>query len=179
MSKALQIKEFPDYYITDIGTIYTRRHGRIKKLKTELSKWGYYRIGLWKNSKIVHKSIHRLVAEAFIPNPENKCDVNHKNGIRTDNCVSNLEWATRSENIWHSFNILKNQANKPWTGKFGCKHNRSRQVLQVKDNKIIAEFGSLLEAERETRIGHACISMCCTGKRHSAGGFQWKYKEEK
>lgn len=44
MSKALQIKEFPDYYITDIGTIYTRRHGRIKKLKTELSKWGYYRI---------------------------------------------------------------------------------------------------------------------------------------
>lgn len=179
MSKALQIKEFPDYYITDIGTIYTRRHGRIKKLKTELSKWGYYRIGLWKNSKIVHKSIHRLVAEAFIPNPENKCDVNHKNGIRTDNMVENLEWTTRSENIQHAYRVLGNQPNKPWSNKFGKDHNRSRKVVQIKNGKTIAEFGGLLEAERETRINHACISMCCTGKRHSAGGFQWKYKEEK
>ena len=174
MIKALQIKEFPGYYITNVGTIYTRKHGRIKKLKPELSKWGYYRIHLWKNKTMTHKSIHRLVAEAFISNPDNKCDVNHKNGIRTDNRVENLEWATRSENIWHSFNVLKNPANKPWTGKFGKEHNRSQAVLQIKNGKIMHKFDSLLEAERITGIKHGDISRCCSKQRKTAGGYQWE-----
>lgn len=177
MNKAFEIKEFPGYYATENGNIYSRKQGRIKKLKLEINKWGYCRVHLWKNKKIAHKSIHRLIAEAFIPNTENKCDINHKNGIKTDNRVENLEWATRSENIYHAFNVLHRKTNKPWLNKFGKNHNRAKSILQIKKDKIVSEFGSILEAQRKTGIDHSSISMCCTGKRHTAGGYKWIYKD--
>lgn len=68
---------------------------------------GYCRVRLGKNSKLL--SIHRLVAEAFIPNPENKPHINHKNGIKSDNHVKNLEWCTAKENCQHSINVLNNK----------------------------------------------------------------------
>lgn len=176
--KAFPIKDFSDYYITDTGDVYSRhgKLGRFKRLKLELSRFGYYRVRFYSGKKYTHKSVHRLVAEAFIPNPENKPQVNHKNGVRTDNRVSNLEWATASENIKHAFMVLGNKPNKPWKNKFGSKHNRSRAILQIKNGQIVAEFGSLLEAERETGIDHSSISLCCQHKRHLAGKYEWKYK---
>lgn len=176
-----EIDGFPEYYISENGDVFSKKGhwpNIMAKLKPQLSKFGYYRINLHKDKKQIHKSIHRLVAEAFIPNPEHKTDVNHKNGIRTDNRVENLEWATRSENITHAYRVLGNSANKPWKNKFGNKHNRAKTILQIKNGNIIDEFGSLLEAERITKINHSSISMCCTGKRHTAGRYQWKYKEQ-
>lgn len=68
---------------------------------------GYFQIGLYKNNVRYFIGVHRLVAEAFIPNPNNKTCINHKNGIRTDNRVENLEWVTYSENMKHSYSVLK------------------------------------------------------------------------
>lgn len=173
MSKAFKIKDFPDYYITDKGDIFSR-FGRFIKLKQWKSKGGYLYIDLFANGNKVHKRVHRLVAETFIPNPENKNTVNHKNGNKTDNRVENLEWATQSENVKHAYRILG--CRPTWKNKLGKNHNCSKIVLQIKDHKIIAEFYGTMEAERNTEICHVGIINCCLGKQKTAGGFQWKYK---
>lgn len=183
MSKAFQIKGLPDYYITEDGDIYSRystyKHnpqGRIHKLKPTLDKSnGYVKIYLYKDGKKHRKYLHRLLAEQFIPNPENKPCINHKNGIRSDNRLSNIEWCSYAENTQHAFKVLGYKGS--CFGKFGKDHPGSKIVLQIKDGKVIAKFYGILEAERETGIQFKNISAVCRGKRKTAGGFQWKYVE--
>ena len=174
MSKAFPIKNFPNYYVTDTGDVYSMnygRTGRIKKLKLANHSTGYLTVWLPGKGTVF---VHRLVAETFLPNPENKPQVNHKNGIKNDNRVENLEFVTRSENMLHAFRILG--IKKPWLGKFGKQHNTSKPIVQIKDGVIIAEFGGLCEAARQTKIHEPSICMVCSKKRKSAGGYQWKYK---
>lgn len=102
---ALQIKDFPDYYVTDSGDVYSRNYrqtGRIKKLIPSMCGSGYLQVNLFSLKKQCCKRIHRIVAETFIPNPENKPQINHKNGTKTDNRVENLEWVSHQENQTHS-----------------------------------------------------------------------------
>lgn len=172
--RAYQIKDFPGYYITDTGDVYSRMTGRIKKLKPWITKNGYKQIRLIHG---VHKSIHRLVAEIFISNPKNKREVNHKNGNKIDNRVENLEWATPSENMHHASHVIKTvKSPKFWKGKFGKDNSSYKKVIQIKNGKIITEFYGTQEAQRQTGIQQSSISLCCNGKRKSAGGYQWKYK---
>lgn len=144
-------------------------------LKQYIGHDGYLHVALSKRKK--HKRImaHRLVAEAFIPNPDNKPQVNHIDGDKQNNCVDNLEWCTASENQLHSVRILKH---KPYKipSMFGVKHWRSKVVLQIKEGKIIAEFYGTREAKRKTKIDDRSIGACCRGERKTAGGYEWKYK---
>lgn len=177
--KAVKIKDFPNYYITDTGVVYSTNYkntGRIKKMKTQTSKDGYRKIGLC-NKKNKTFQVHRLVAEAFISNPENKPEVNHKNGIRHDNRVENLEWVSPTENALHAYRTLHRNVTKPFMNKTGKEHPKSKTVLQIKDGKIIRVFGSSREASRKTNIPQAKISLCCRQCSFSAGGYQWKYQE--
>ena len=100
-------------------------------------KRGYHRIRLCKEGSKCFFFVHRLVADAFIPNIENKPTINHKDGIRNNNVVSNLEWATFHEQIVHSYNVLHRKKSMAHLGKFGKYHNRSKAVYQIINLSLI------------------------------------------
>lgn len=135
--------------------------GRI--LKPLLVGHNYLGVNLAKNT--IHKmhSVHRLVAQAFIPNNRNLPEVNHIDGNKKNNNVSNLEWTTHSQNMKHSQVVLG--------------FNIPKKVLQIKNNKIIAVFNSAKEAEKETGICHIQIRRCCKKRKYynTAGGYEWQY----
>lgn len=182
MTRISKILGFYGYFVTNEGYVFSNKccplnpSGELKKLSPKKNRYGYLVVCLRKHNKNYHKMIHRLVATAFIPNPENKPQVNHKNGIKTDNRVENLEWATPSENVSHSYHVLHRVVSKAWLGKKGKDCPKSKIVLQIKDGKIIAEFYGTLDAERATNIDHRHICDCCNKKRKTSGGYQWKYK---
>lgn len=96
------------YEVSNLGNVRSLSGGHRggKVLKQSNNKRGYLFVGLYKNGKSTPSITHRIVAKAFIPNPENKPQVNHKDGVRSNNIVTNLEWNTQSENIKHSFDVL-------------------------------------------------------------------------
>lgn len=150
------------------------------KVEKILSPW----LRLW--YKIVSigwksKTIHRLVAQGFIPNPENKPHINHKNGKRDDNRVENLEWCTRSENMLHAYRTWLNKStennhfkrNPPSTWKIiPC----SKQIKQLtQDSEFIKNWESISIAGRKTWISIQNISKCCKWNRKTAWWFKWEY----
>ena len=177
MTRAIQIPDFAGYYITDNGNVYTRLSyrnnpdSRIKKLSAGLVGHGYLKVILRKNNKNYNKLVHRLVAETFIPNPENKPQVNHIDGNKLNNCVENLEWNTSKENVKHRCEILKIRGFEKVTQTI-----KPKKVLQIKDNKIIKEFNSVKDAIESITHGKKHIYDCCRGTRKYAGGYQWQYK---
>lgn len=149
--------------------------GRV--LKKTNTPYGYYSVNLCVNNKRNKQRIHRLVGMSFIENTNNKPEINHKNGIKTDNNVSNLEWVTSSENQKHAFKIGLQKPSKPWLNKKGKNHHSSKEVLQYSRNGVlIGVYGSAHEAMRITGIGNSYISLCCRGKVKTAKGYIWKYK---
>lgn len=93
------------YFVNDLGDIFSypkKTRKEIRKLKVQLTNSGYYIVDLCKNGKVKKHLIHRLIASSFLENNDNKKQVNHINGIKTDNSLSNLEWCTASENQKHS-----------------------------------------------------------------------------
>jgi len=145
-------------------------------MKLTLSKSGYYTISLTKGNNKKYLLVHRLVAAAFIPNIEEKSEVNHKNGIKTDNRVENLEWVTASENQKHAFTTGLNIGKSNMKGKFGKDNPTSKTVFQFDMNgNIIGKYDGTMDVERMLGIPSSNIAGCARGVRQTAGGYVWKY----
>lgn len=152
-----------DYYVSNLGRIKNKK-GTI--LNGYIHRGSYKRVDININGARTQSYLHRLIAEAFIPNPENKSFVNHINGIKTDNRVDNLEWVTSKEN--------SNRKIFPNPGR-----GRSRKVVQIGlDGKIIRIWDSLTLVQNTLEIYKSAISMCCNGKRNFTGGYCWKYYKD-
>lgn len=159
---------------TKRGIVIKRHLHKPKKLKTHIGNVGYYTTDFQVNKIKQTVSVHRLIAEAFIPNPDKKATVNHKDGIKTNISISNLEWATFSENNKHAVDTGLRKS--PWTGKFGAKHSRSKPVIQLdKAGNVLNRFDNAREADAKTGASYKHITSCCTGKRLSTGGYCWKF----
>ena len=146
------------YLISKEGFVKNEKTGRI--LKTQNNGNGYQKITLTIKGIQVQKYIHRLVAEYFIPKVKGKKQVNHKNGIKTDNRVENLEWVNNSENQIHAhLNNLKPNGNKLWNGKFS---EKDIKLIFELDKKGVKRF---LIAKR-MNCSKSTISDILNGKRY-------------
>lgn len=162
------------YQVSNLGRVkalfYKNKHGiipnREKFLKPQNVR-GYLRVALSENGIKNQYSVHRLVAEVFIPNNDNKTCVNHKDGNKANNCVDNLEWCTYSENEKHSHIVLgKQPINKKKVNQYDLKDN------------FIRQFESLAEAGRSINKKYSLISTCCNGYIKTAYGYKWKFAKE-
>lgn len=129
------ITDFPNYEVSDAGEVRNSKTGKLKK--SCLTNKGYYRIELRNDTTCKHYSVHRLVAQHFIENPENKPQVDHIDRNRTNNHVSNLRWATASENLY----------NKSF---FARKHDGTHHITTIHDTLFRVEFRGYISKNFKT-----------------------------
>ena len=152
-----------------------KEYKKEKEKKPGANQFGYLMTTLYKNHKGKRFQIHRLVAIAFIINPNNKPCVNHINGLKTDNGVKNLEWVTYSENELHSYKALGKQNSRNGVGRTNELNVASKPVIQKTiDGHFVRKFPSIAEANRffgkETNIPAAL-----SGRQTQSCGFKWEY----
>lgn len=152
------------YQISNLGRVKKINKSNIIICKPSIDTSGYKQIVLTKNKKRKSYKIHRLIAQAFIPNPNNLPQINHKDENKLNNDVSNLEWCTLQYNCNYG------------SRNYRCTRHRQHKVQQYnKQNNLVREYLSLKEAEKITKIKYQQISSCCRNKQKSAGGYIWKY----
>lgn len=159
LSEFVEIQNYKNYYIHRDGRVYSKYTNKL--LKPVKNIYLYVNIGN-------NKAIHRLVAQHFIPNPENKPHVNHKDGNKLNYHVDNLEWATRSENLQHAID----------TGLNSCTISIKQYTL---DGQFVSEYKSISDACRALNIPTHCVSMItrsCDKKVKYAYNFIWRYSND-
>ena len=155
------------YEVSNLGRIRSLKRNRTSGgiIKTHVNK-GYEYFHPCKNGKHRNMKVHRAVAEAFIQNPDNKPDVNHKDENPLNNHVDNLEWATKAENINHGTR----------SERAAQKTRKAVVQFDVEGNKI-QTWPSSLAIERTLGYGASNIRSCCSGTAKSAYGFIWKHED--
>lgn len=172
----IRSEDMPFDFIAGNKRIKYTKKGKILK-QTENSH-GYLCVSIHKDGKQRVVQSHILIAKTFLPNPENKPQINHKDGNKKNNAIENLEWVTARENLLHAFKTGLNPGSKPWTGKKGKNHCRSIPVIMCSLNgEEIQEFENMTFAANYLGVNSCShISQCAKGQRKSCGGYKWKYK---
>jgi len=161
-----------------VNTFYGVRTVKGKILKPLKTNTNYFRVDLKQNQKHNYLSIHKLVAETFIPNPNNYPVINHKDNNPLNNCLDNLEWCTQSYNVQYAY---KNGNAKPTTGCFkkgNIPHNRKKVNQYSKDGKFLRTFISIKEAASSVDTVPSNINQCLSGSTKTAKGYIWRYANE-
>ena len=182
------IEGYPNYQVSNMGRIkrlstgYYRRTEKI--LKPQLQNNGYLHIKLSQKDKTKCILVHRLVAQVFIPNPNNLPQVNHINEDKKDNRVENLEWCTQKYNINYGNGISKrvktNKENGTYKkiGEINSKI-RSKSILQFsKDNSFIRRWDCIMDVQRELGYDNKQICSCLKNRQKTAKGFKWVYADD-
>lgn len=158
------------YEVSNMGRVKSLNYnktGKEKIMKGVGDGNGYLQVGLYREGKRKKCRINRLVAQAFLENPQNLPEVNHKDENKLNNCVDNLEWCSRSYNMTYNGRAKK-------VGK-----KNSKPVYSIdKESGLITYWESIREAERQTGINKGNICSCCKGKMKSIGGFYWIYADD-
>lgn len=155
------------YQVSNLGHVRSLQYGKVKQLSLCKNSDGYLVVSLWDKMKRKQYLVHRLVAEAFIPNPNNYPQINHINEDKTDNSVANLEWCDCKYNVNYGTHNQRMFENMP----------KYCVVKYDLEGNYIAEYQSIKMAARENNIRDSNISKCCKGERKTAGKCIWKYKE--
>lgn len=183
--------EHPRYMVSNFGKVKCLSWGKTGKerlCKLSVNHYGYLRVKI----DDVVELVSRLVATAFIPNPnpERNC-IDHITTRRKDNFVlldddgtilgSSIRWVTHKENSNNPLSLkhMSENAAKTMLGKFGAEHPNSIAIVQLsKDGQFIRKWGAAREVQRELGINSGDITKCCKGKKKSAGGFKWVYASD-
>ena len=151
-----EIKDFPNYLIYSNGQVYSKYKNIFL---SQRERNNYLAVNLYKDKKMYTKNVHRLVAEAFIPNPNNLPIVNHKDNNKLNNDVSNLEWCEQVYNLHYNGAMERRAA------------SRGTKIKCVETNQ---EYCSISEAARQTGIPRTSIQSCFDGRMKMAGGYHWE-----
>lgn len=159
-----KIEDWPDYQISNFGRIKSLKFNKERILKHSIDKRGYKRVVLRHNGEQKTFQVHKLVAIAFIPNPNNLTEINHKNENPSDNNVNNLEWCDRYYN--NNYGTHNERVAKA----------KTKKVEQYTlDGRLVKVWESATEIMNETGINKTCISACARGICRKSHGFIWKY----
>ena len=171
---AKEIEGWEDYTIDINGNVFSKRKN--KYLKPIKNKCGYYNISLNKNKHRKECSIHRLVAETFIPNPNNYPVVNHIDGNKSNNNVDNLEWCTYKHNMKEAYRLKLIHGGLE--NKYGKDYPRKLHLIGMfKDGILLEKFYGTGEIKRKYGFAPTAILNCCKGKHKKIYGYQWKFLE--
>lgn len=176
------------YQVSNLGRVKSLRYKRGKQEKILdgwISKEGYRKVSFYKDNKRKDYLVHRLVAESFIPNPNNKPFIDHIDTNRTNNKIDNLRWATQKENcnnVISKKNYVDSSKQLYISGKsnriIGAKgkdNPRSKKIIQLTlNNEPIKIWDSVREVGRHGFLS-SCVGHCCRGKRKTHKGFKWMY----
>lgn len=164
VSNLQRVKAFARTWVSGIAGVIIRSKPEV--LLTQFNSRGYKRVVLTKNGKPKGMLVHRLIAKAFIPNPENKPEINHINGIPSDNRIENLEWVTPSENQIHAYKIGLSTPGK--------RENHS-QARKVKCDTLDLSFNCIRDAGDALGIDYTTIWHICRGDRLETRGLNFRY----
>ena len=162
----------PGYQVSNKGVVKSLNYnhtGKEKILKPFKNRDGYLLVKLYKDGKMKHFYVHRLVASAFVQNDSLfNNEINHLDENKENNCASNLEWSDRKHNC--NYGSRNEQLSKVLT-------NNSKRSKPVKclENGVV--YPSTMEVQRKLGFSSSNISQCCQGKRNYCGGYRWKYVE--
>lgn len=177
------------YQCSNLGRIKSFKFGKERILKPRKDKDAYCIVGLWKEGKVKTCRVHRLVSQAFLPNPNNLPCVNHKDENPSNNCIENLEfcdvaynnsYGTRLERIGKAVSIANKGKKQSQETKEKRAKARQKPILQLSKsgNIILGKFNSAKQAGNELNINKGQITQCCRGKVNSAKGYKWMYYDD-
>ena len=170
--------------VRGVDRVYMRKNGSPYRkkgvvIKPSVSNSGYLFVALRNNNTRRNFYVHRLVASAFISNPNNEKEIDHINGVKTDNRAENLRWCSRSGNLTNPLCVARRSGENSFLfGKTGATSFRSRAIDQYSiDGNFIRRWDSLAQAYEECKYDRGLLINTCKGRRKEAYGYIWKYAE--